>query len=203
MTRLAGLTTFVLLAAACASPFNDPPAGPPAVTAATITGRIASGLVCGGAVDCGIRNGPWLGKLEGGAWSGFVDAEGLGPTPSPTASTYGRFLVFTTNVLLDGASVEAAQQTCMPANGSGWTFTGPAELPAGGAWYTCYYPSSADGGGASVFVYYALVPPGPDAAAMPGRAGRMVTGDYAASGTVRAEDGTPLELRAAWTVVLP
>ncbi|MFO0582923.1 MAG: hypothetical protein U0229_11655 [Anaeromyxobacter sp.] len=202
MAKLTVLAGVALLAVACASPFNDPPAGAPAVIAATITGRDASGLLCG-FLECGIRSGPWSGQLEDGTWTGFVDADGVGPTPSPTASTYGRFLVLTPNVLLDGSSVEAAPQTCVPAAGAGWTFSGPAELPAGGAWYTCYYPSSANGGGASVFVYYAVVPPGPGAAAMPGRAGRMVLGDYAVSGTVRAEDGTPLELRAAWKVVLP
>lgn len=191
------------LAAVACDPYKDPPSGTPAVISAVITGR-----------NAGLENvifgwpatavGPYDGALSGDTWTNFANADGHGPTPSPTASSYGRILVFTTNRLLDGASVEQTPNSCLPVTSANWTFTVPAGHPTNGAWYTCYYPSSpTDTIGASVFVYYSSTAPGPSTAAIPIRAGRMVAGAYSVSGTVKTDSGQDLVLKASWTIVAP
>jgi len=207
MKKIIALAVLGLAVVAC-DPFNSEPGGTPVVRSAVITGRNAGleDIVFGWDSN---YVGPYNGSLNTGTntWTNFLNgdaetpaADRHGPTPSP-ASTYGRILVFTTNVLLDGTSVEQTPNSCLPVTASNWTFTAPAGHPTNGVWYTCYYPSSATASdGASVYVYYSTVAPGPSTAAQPIRAGRMVDGDYAISGTVKAKDGQSLELKASFTV---
>ncbi|MFT3913841.1 MAG: hypothetical protein QM704_06945 [Anaeromyxobacteraceae bacterium] len=206
------------LAAVGCDPYKDPPSGTPAVISAVITGRNAGleDLVFGWDPN---YVGPYNGTLSGDTWTNFLNgdettpaADRHGPTRSPSAATYGRILVFTTNRLLDGASVEQTPNSCLPVTSANWTFTGtgPTALATAfptGSWYTCYYPSSpTDTIGASVYVYYAGTPaaaPGPSTAAIPIRAGRMVVGDYVISGTVKTDSGQDLALKAQFTVIEP
>jgi len=209
MKKIIALAVLGLAVTAC-EPFKDEPSGTPTVISAVVTGRNAGleDLVFGTPTE---YNGPYDGELVGGVWTNFLnhadqlDPPGTrrGPTPSFTATTYGRILVFTTNVLLDGASIEQTPQSCLQVTAAGWVITDPglATSNPGGQWYTCYYPSSpSDSLGASVYVYYATVAPGVATAAQPIRSGRMIAGDYTVSGTIKAKDGTDLLLKAAWTV---
>lgn len=209
MKKIITLAVVGLTIVAC-DPYNSEPSGTPAVRSAVITGRNAGleSVVFGWPDE---YNGPYNGTLNTATntWTNFKSpADKLDPpltpqdpTPSPTAATYGRILVFTTNVLLDGTTIEQTPNSCLPVAASNWVFTVPAGHPTNGAWYTCYYPSSATASdGASVYVYYASTAPGPATAAQPIRAGRMVAGNYAVSGTIKAKDGQSLELKAAWTV---
>jgi len=204
MKKIIALAVLGLAVTAC-EPFKDEPSGTPTVISAVVTGRNAGleDLVFGTPPEF---NGPYDGVLVGDTWTNFSNnatPTAHGPTPSFTATTYGRILVFATNVLLDGATIEQTPQSCLQVTAAGWVITDPglATSNPGGQWYTCYYPSSpSDSLGASVYVYYATVAPGVATAAQPIRSGRMIAGDYTVSGTIKAKDGTDLLLKAAWTV---
>lgn len=205
--HLITLAVLALAAVAC-DPYKDPPSGTPAVISAVITGRNAGleNLLFAGWPDNSV--GPYDGELVGDTWTNFANADGHGATRSPSGTT-GRILVFTTNRLLDGASVEQTPNSCLQVAAANWsiTGTGPTALAAAnptGVWYTCYYPSSpTDTIGASVYVYFSTTAPGPSTAAIPIRAGRMVVGTYAISGTVKTDSGQDLPMKASFTIVDP
>jgi len=121
--HLITLAVLALAAVAC-DPYKDPPSGTPAVISAVITGRNAGleNLLFAGWPDNSV--GPYDGELVGDTWTNFANADGHGATRSPSGTT-GRILVFTTNRLLDGASVEQTPNSCLPVTSANWTFTVP------------------------------------------------------------------------------
>jgi len=197
MKKIIALAALSLSVGAC-DPYEDEPGGTPQVIQAMVSGRLS---------------GPWFDNTADGTglWTPDTtygeDAEGnlieVPENPAESAGSDGRIVVVKTNVLLDGASIEATPQSCVPAGNWLNVTTAPAGL-TGGTWYTCYFPGTPTTlEGASVLIYYSALAPGVLTANAPLRAGRLVAGDYAMNGTIRAKNGTPIDIRVAFTVVVP
>lgn len=205
MKKIIALAFVGLFVSACDFDLREDEASAKTVRYAMVTGR---------SIDADDPAGPFLGTETGGVWT-ITDATVSRPqTPAPTAGSFGRLVVVTTDGLLDGASIEANDPTtcvvngdcCVPAGnwltrtGTGVTAT-EALFPTGD-WYTCYYPSSATtDDGASVYIFYAELAPGATTASQPVRSGRMSPGDYSFRGTIKSKDGSDFPIAVDVTVV--
>lgn len=167
MKKIIALAAVSLAVSAC-DPYEDEPGGTPNVIEVMVVPQTAS---------------------QGGTIVDDDGTDGWSVTGVQASATNGRMLVVKTDGLLDGSSIEATPQSCVPAGG--WlTVTTNATLPAGGQWYTCYNPGTPTAlEGASVIIYYSTTAPGVLAAAAPRTAGRMAAGDYNFTGTIQGKNG--------------